>query len=271
MLRRLIKGNRLYNSFETTYSLFKHQESISKNVRFKEMHKERRCFIIGNGPSLKKQNLLPLEKELTFVMNAFWKHPIISPKWQPTYYCFADSLYFDGSPNSLNFFKKLGKKIKESIYFTSLEGKNIIEKHHLLPKGKTNYVTFGSAENIEEIDLTSLIPSVQSTSQLAIEVAIYMGCTPIYLLGMDHDWLSHRGLDKHFYPGETINGHSGVINDLSTTSYKSELESCLRLWNIYEDLREMAKLKGIQIFNASESGFLDVFERKKYETVVSDK
>src|SRR3972149_208804 len=70
---------------------------LHNNIKFLQIHKNKRCFIIGNGSSLKKQNLSPLKNEITFVMNAFWKHPIISESWQPTYYCFADPATFDGT------------------------------------------------------------------------------------------------------------------------------------------------------------------------------
>lgn len=244
---------------------------LEHNIKYKNIHADKRCFIIGNGSSLKKQNLSPLSKEITFVMNAFWKHPIISSKWQPTYYCFADPLYFDGSVAWLDFFTKLKKKIKKSIFFVPAFAKEIIIKQNILPIRKTNYVSFDSSiTDKKELELAGYIPSVESTSQLALTAAIYMGCNPIYLLGLDHDWLAHRGCDKHFYSEEVIKNHPKVESELSKYSYKSILESCLRLWNRYEYLKDIASARGIKIFNATDEGFLDVFERKKYEEIFTD-
>ena len=118
-----------------------------------------------------------------------------------------------------------------------------------------------------DIDLTQLLPQVQSTSQLALELAIYMGCNPIYLLGMDHDWLAHRGIDRHFYSGKTVENHPIAHGDLSKDAYKYELESCLKLWQIYEKMKLIADKKGIKIYNATDGGFLDVFPRVDYKSI----
>ena len=111
-----------------------------------------------------------------------------------------------------------------------------------------------------------------SVSQLCIMAAMYMGCSQIYLLGLDHDWLSHKGENSHFY-----NGHGGLEKNadfkpqLSDWSYKFLMECQLTLWRGYEKLKEMADLRGISIINATNGGFLDVFERVDYRTLVPEK
>lgn len=258
--------HRLINLLNSSYRL---KPELKNNIKYKNIHTGRRCFIIGNGSSLKEQDLSPLSDEITFVMNAFWKHPVISSAWQPTYYCFADPLTFDGSVAWTPFFINLNKKIKKSLFFIPAFGKKIVEKYNMLPIDKTFYVLFDDCYKlIKDIDLASKVPSVQSTSQLALEIAIYMGCSPIYLLGMDHDWLAHRGRDRHFYESKTVENHLVAHGDLSKNTYKSELESCLRLWQKYEYLKKIADGKGIKIYNATEGGFLDVFPRKILNKVI---
>src|SRR4051812_13425127 len=56
---------------------------LQQNEKLRGCHRNQRCFVIGNGPSLAKQDLAPLAGEITFVMNAFWKHPILDTGWQP--------------------------------------------------------------------------------------------------------------------------------------------------------------------------------------------
>ena len=48
---------------------------LARNSVFRNRHKGQRCFVIGNGPSLKTQDLSLLAREITFVMSGFWKHP----------------------------------------------------------------------------------------------------------------------------------------------------------------------------------------------------
>jgi hypothetical protein len=53
------------------------RDLLNQNEKLRNCHRGQRCFVIGNGPSLTKQDLAPLDGEITFVMNAFWKHPIL--------------------------------------------------------------------------------------------------------------------------------------------------------------------------------------------------
>jgi len=243
---------------------------LSGNARFRNLHAGKRCFVIGNGSSLANQELQPLKNELTFVMNAFWKHQIVE-QWQPSYYFFADPALFDGSNVIRSFFSSLQSRIHATTYFVPIYAEHVVREQSLLPASKTNYVKFTERLSLKlrsEIDFAVDVPSVQSTSQMAIMAAIYMGCSPIYLLGLDHDWLSHRGRDKHFYQGSTVEGDPNETKDLSHFGYKSEMESMLTLWNGYESLLAIAERQNIRIFNATEGGFLDVFERANFEAVI---
>lgn len=246
------------------------REILGRNEVLKGKHREQRCFVIGNGPSLKTQDLSPLAREITFAMSAFWKHPIVA-KWQPTYYCFADPAFFDGSEPMREFFRALRGRIHSSTFFVPLSAAKVVEEQDLLPPEQTYYIAFCgrlSHSRIPRIDLAKFVPRVQSTSQLGIMAAMYMGCSPIYLLGLDHDWLSHRGMDRHFYEGKTIENHPEAHGDLSRYTYKSQLEAVLNLWNGYEALLRLSRRQGIDIVNATNGGFLDVFERADYEELL---
>jgi hypothetical protein len=243
---------------------------LKKNEVFRDKHKGQRCFVIGNGPSLKTQDLLPLAGEITLAMSAFWKHPIVA-EWQPTYYCFADPLFFDGSEPMREFFQSLRARIHSSTFLVPFSAAKVIREQDLLPLGQTYYVAFHGAlsgRRLKNVDFAKSVPGVQSTAQLGIMAAMYMGCSPMYLLGLDHDWLAHRGMDKHFYEGKTVEDHPQAHGDMSRFAYKAQLLSTIRLWNRYEALLSLSVQKGIDIVNATDGGFLDVFQRANYEEVV---
>ncbi len=48
------------------------RESIHRIKAFKDIHKGKRAFIIGNGPSLKRTDLSKLKNEFTFGMNRIY-------------------------------------------------------------------------------------------------------------------------------------------------------------------------------------------------------
>lgn len=269
----------LSNSFKSIANNASHLDRFTKeeklildrNIIYKNKHFGKRCFIIGNGPSLSTQDITPLTNEITFAMNAFWKHPVVKV-WQPTYYCFADPLFFEGSGNINDFFEYLNKEINTSKFFIPLNGYKLNREQKLLIDERTYYIAFDAPLNdftIKNIDICRSIPSVMSVSQMCIELAIYMGCSPIYLLGLDHDWLSHRGNDKHFYNGPVgLEKHEKYNPDLSNASYRYQMESQLKLWIGYENLQKYGQSTGKEIINATDGGFLDVFSRVDYSDIL---
>jgi len=247
------------------------KELLNRNQVFKNKHMGRRCFVIGNGPSLNKQDLSLLSNEITIVMNHFYKHPIVE-KWQPNYYCHADPNAFNGSKESENLYQNLRQKIHSSKYLVPVYAKNIIENQKLLPVDQTYYAAFrGTLSNglNYNIDLTESIPGVQSVSQLAIMWSLYMGCSPIYLIGLDHDLLSHASYSvfKHFYKEVDIDDYSKEKRVPRKNYYKDNLEAILDLWKGYETILKIIANKNISIINATEGGFLDVFERREYKSI----
>jgi hypothetical protein len=243
---------------------------LEANKEFKGRHAGQRCFVIGNGPSLAAQDLTPLKNELTFVMSGFWRHPVVRT-WQPTYYFFADPLFFDGSEAMSAFFAQLRAAVHSTTFFLPGEAREALRRGTLVPPDQARFVEWSGrlSNGLPTFpDLSQPLPAVMSVSQFAIMGAMYMDCSPIYLLGLDHDWLAHRGMDRHFYQGKTIENHAAAHGDLGRMSYKIDLQCQLDLWTGYEFLLAAAKAKGIRIVNATNGGFLDVFERARYEEVL---
>jgi hypothetical protein len=248
------------------------RDLLARNAAFRDRHRGRRCFVIGNGPSLAAQDVSRLGAELTFVMSGFWKHPAVED-WQPSYYFLADPLFFDGSAPLARFFDGLRSRISSTTFVVPLYARRSVEQTAILPPAApVHYVAFRGRLHHglrSEPDLTKRIPAVTSVSQLAIMAALYMGCSPIVLLGLDHDWLAQRGLDRHFYSGRTVDDHPEAHGDLERYPYAELLDSSLRLWRGYDALRTLAARKGVRIVNATEGGFLDVFERARYEDLLA--
>ena len=247
------------------------REIVKRNLVFKNKHRDRRAFVIGTGPSLARQDLTLLGNEITFTLSGFWKHSIVE-QWQPTYYCFSDPLLFDGSAVMKEFFQSLTKRITESTFFVPLSALKTIQQHQLLPPERTYYVAFHgdlSTDVVDDLDFTAPVPGIMNVAQLCMMLAIYMGISPIYLLGLDHDWLSHTGETKHFYAGHAgLEKHPEVKPVLADWSYRHLMECQLVGWKAYENLARLAELKGIKIYNATDGGFLDVYERANYRDVV---
>lgn len=237
---------------------------LLRNKQFENKHRGKRAFVIVNGPSLKDQDINWLSDDITFVVSGFYRHEVIR-KWQPTYYSIIDKNFFDGSEQSRNLFSQLNEVIKKSIFFIPLfRGLKSNELLSLLPSERTFYAALAGGPT-KSVDFTGVVQSFYGVSAFALAQAIFMGCSPIYLLGFDHDYLANRGLDRHFYTGGTIPGATGNSKTLAERiPYDTEMEANLKLWKNYRSLKRIAEKKGIKIYNATNGGYLDVFERIDY-------
>lgn len=227
---------------------------LNGNSALRGIHTGRRCFIIGNGPSIKREDLTPLGAEVTFVMNGFFDNPVLD-RWKPTYHCLSDPAFFNGA-EATDMLKRGAVRESGTTFFAPLHFRREIEERGLIPTVDSRYVLFrGELKDgpPREIDLAGFVPAVWSVSELCIMIAMYMGCSPIYLLGLDHDWLAHRR----------------DYADWQKYSYKFIIEFQHKLWCGYENLADLAKRTGTEIINTTEGSFLDVFPTASYRDIIS--
>jgi len=244
---------------------------LSNNVIFKDKYKGKRCFVIGNGSSLRDVDLSRLDGEITIVMNYFNNNPVLE-KWQPTAYCAADppSSY---NADELSLMKEVSYKISPKVgYFFPISVREIFEKNNLFPRERTYYLDMREPidrweNSMDDLDFTRSIPSVQSTAQLGILLSIYLGCDEIYLLGLDHNWLAYHDClsAPHFYEETSTNCDHQKPKSLK---YLDFIKSALVLFKGYENIHNYTQQRDIKIINLTEGGYLDEFPQKKYRDVV---
>lgn len=244
-----------------------HREVLQSNAPLRDKHKGQTAYVIVNGPSLAEQDIMHLKDAVTFVVSGFWKHDAVL-RWQPTYYSLLDRNFFTDTPATRAFYKSLHERIHGSTYFVPLfRGHDAVVSRKILPMDRTHFVATMGWQTPGN-DLTHIVQSFAGVSSFALSQAIYMGCNPIYLLGFDHDYLANRGLDRHFYKGGTIQGHQHTNVPLADRiPYDEEMRANTRLWTNYRVLKAAAEHQGIQIFNATRGGYLDVFDRVDYQTL----
>jgi hypothetical protein len=257
--------------------IFTNWQWLNHNNSLKSRYKERRCFVIGNGSSLNTQDISLLKNEVTICANSFF-HNIVLNCWQPTFYCVIDPIHFK-KPFATTFFTNLTGRVHETTFVLPLIEKEMVDTIGVLSGYNKNYVLFYpsvlkkslSESQVGSVDLTGPIPGIQSVSQMGIMLAIYLGCNPVYLIGMDHDWLKYfqPGVEypRHFYENKDAEDHAKNYTHSEELTYKGNLINMLKLWEGYEHLREYANNNNVTIINATNGGYLDVFERVKYESL----
>jgi tetratricopeptide (TPR) repeat protein len=127
----------------------------------------------------------------------------------------------------------------------------------------------------EDIDISNHVPAPWSVSVMALEIALFMGFSEIYLLGCDHDWILHVGESRHFYQEEAHALVRAGLNEWADVPEEGYLEGqcqhLINLWQQYKALKRIARGRGIQIINATQGGLLDVFPRVTLESLFNER
>ena len=216
-----------------------------------------RCFVIGNGPSLKKTDLTLLKNDITFGVNAIFLIGFI-----PTYYVVADNLVCEDRAEEINQFS--GAAIK----FFPVARAYCIQRN----KDTVFYVEGGEYKKYPGFskNVSEYIFPDKTVTYANLQLAYHMGFKKVYLIGMDHDYTfpsryDHEKVDKgsavitsksndpnHFHPdyfGKGFRWRDPEMHLIEAAYRKAK--------SIFED-------EGRIIYNATIGGKLEIFERVEY-------
>lgn len=248
----------------------KEKDILAKNSKYRNIHKGERCFILCTGSSIASQNLLPLKNELSIGVSNFYHHKdydIIKPQ----YHCIPQLTYTPeiSIETASQWFNEMHSKIGKATLFLSISEEELNRKNNLFNNRTVQYVKFTSLDfpQKEIPDITKPIPGVQTVPVMAIMLAMYMGCSEIYLLGVDFDSFKTKTY-KYFYEPTVLKDKDSsvkggkIIDDNYTT-----LQATFNAFVQFRKLKNIAINNNINIFNATNGGELDEFERIRLENL----
>lgn len=275
LVYKLITKNRFKDEFNL----------ISQNSKYKDMHKGKRCFILGNGPSLNLEKLSLLEDEFVFSVNQISRHKEFK-HIKPNYHFWADPVFFNitkDKPEDIELlasFKNVKTKENNPQCFFPIEAKGFIKEFNLDKELNVNY--FKSRLMIydnfdDEIEFDKLIPGYFTVVQWAISMAIYMGFKEIYLLGCDTTTIVTK-INMALNMGESQYAYEVSQNEkkrmekaINTHSMEVQMRVESEVLKGYRILNEVAAKKGIKMFNCSKTTIVDSIQRINFEQVISKK
>lgn len=234
---------------------------------FRNKYKGQRCFLIGNGPSLRLADLNMLKDEICFGCNMIYK-VFERTDWRPTFLCASDRVVAQAAAQQLQANPECTLWVSRTAYdLMKFKGDNLIYVSNLR---KEKFYVHG--------DMTEYyVPSIATVMTFMVELAMYMGFSEIYLLGVD--FTIGRGKNDHFmnsyrdkemtklehmkmrnmFKGEDIGVHDAQIRFEGRALYA------------YEQLEKYAKKHGYHVYNATRGGMLEVFERADLDEVAGNK
>ena len=245
----------IYDS-EKFISYFHHPEL----KKFKDIHKGKRAFIIGNGPSLTIEDLdvLHQHQEICFAANNI--HKIYDQTtWRPDYLCMTDDMCVSGCKDKFDWL------MAESVLFVS---DHVVRKYsdnpdlnlvHMIISGEfaPNMPSFAS-------DITTgTYTGGNVVYGLAFQIAAYMGFDELYLLGVDN---SYPGVDPSKQDHFIKNYYSSTEKEKHTVYDRNKFKPENIIF-AYQKAELYSRTHGFRIYNATRGGKVEVFERVDFDTL----
>lgn len=213
----------------------------------------KRCFIIGNGPSLRIEDLGKLVEEDCIGTNDIYKVFEVT-KWRPKYYLMWDRYSKSTASQVTNIecpYVFLGDYY---CRFNKVERKEYICLHQHYNMSEDKYEI---SENIEK-----KIINAPTVSFGAMQLMAYMGYTEIYLLGFDHNYTFE--FDKN---GKVIATGKECAHFYRDEVPEDIIADVRGMTKAYESFAQYAQLHGITVRNATRGGKLEVFERVDFDSL----
>ena len=229
------------------------------------------CFTHSYGGSLK------IIGNITFACNSIYAI-YENTKWRPTYYCSSDTIGMRYMMSD-EIIKKFAKQYK--AFFTGLPHFYLVNPikdrlgNVVFFKTETNEYNQGVAQFSN--DASERLYFAGSITYYMIQLAVYMGFSEIYLLGIDFTFSNERHLDGSITHNEVQNHF-----DLADRENKKLSKSIANMVGVdyladtdeqlcgYRAARKYADEHGIHIYNATRGGKLEVFDRVDFDSLFTD-
>ncbi|MCD7740830.1 MAG: DUF115 domain-containing protein [Ruminococcus sp.] len=238
-----------YFIYEFIVSIRRHCCRNKKIEKLRDTHSGERCFIVCTGPSLTIEDLNLIKNEFTFSMNSII-NLFDKTEYRPDVYMLQDPFVYQKiSDRVFEEIKNIKIKLFGSIVkykFQTLKLPSDIMVYNLSLLGHN----MGRNKNIKFSDDFSRISyDGFSVTYSAVQLAVYMGFKDIYFIGNDCNYSTKK---KHF---------DGYADD---GNYDNTAENMLRA---YEYLHSMESKLGVNIYNSTRGGSLDIFTRVPLEDI----
>jgi hypothetical protein len=243
---------------------------LQKNKLLKNVHAGRRCFLVGNGPSLNTQDITLLKDEIAIVATSFYRHQH-AKVINPSYWVFADPQFWQNPEQYFipTFNQALSKDISTRLFVPS-GGFNFFTQVNRGPLIDLYFYHYDHTRDITTpINFSTGIPPYgQNVMHVSLMLALYLGCNPIYFIGCDRDYWNMTKQEYNTFFIEHFYEESGVNNKCTEhMPWEQWLQGKARTEQEVVQLKQYASLRGFDIYNATNGGYFDTFPRVQYESL----
>lgn len=238
------------------YEITKYGRIISQ---YKEKYQGKRCFFIGNGPSLRAEDLTMLNKhkEITFAFNRIYTI-FQETIWRPTFYISQDEKMLQGCIDIVD-------KLDLPVKFIPIQ----LHWHRNINIHDAIYfnMNWNQAENPDEFlfsdnaahELYCALTGMYTAAQLAA----YMGFDKIYFIGVDHHFRISQNNKGEIVVDNTVQDYFSV--EYNTDKDDLYIPNTEKSTLTYIAMKKQCNQRGIKVFNATRGGKLEIFPRVDFD------
>ncbi|MCL2226741.1 MAG: DUF115 domain-containing protein [Oscillospiraceae bacterium] len=247
-------------------------ESNPEIYKFRNCHFGERCFLIGNGPSLRFADLdkLAENKIVSFGCNMIYKI-FDKTHWRPDYFFAADQIFIRFSCEEVAKLDIKVKFINNPEQFLSIADSSAVSASLNRGNGCTYFFNRASSFSTNAFsfseDASKALVWEGTVMSPMLQMAVYMGFKEIFLLGVDWSNVLKSGTitdtTTHFYEeDQQFNEQYDALRKGAVLQNMHEFA-----YNDYLNANEYCSLHGIKVLNATRGGKLDVFERVDFDSL----
>ncbi len=230
----------------------------------KNSHKGEKCIIVGNGPSLTVEDLNKIKKLgiQTFATNRIFKL-FNQTEWRPTYYVSEDILLMEDAQDIIR-----DMPVEKRFIPINLKWYKGVD----IPNADYFYINYRQERQDDfglSIDIPRFIRSRGTVTVTCLQLAVYMGFSGIYLIGVDHNFAKMFDKDGNVVINKAIKNHFVDDYDEGIVDQGFHVDDATAAYIDVERLSQ--KLGTFRVFNATRGGKLEVYERVDLDTILKTK
>jgi hypothetical protein len=231
-------------------SLDKRWAKCEKQLRqYENKHANQRCFILGNGPSLRQTDLSKLHGEYTFGVNRIY---LLFPElgFTTTYLVAVNDLVLEQCAQDIQ-----GLSLRKFITWRA--------RRWFRPDPNLTYLdTDFTGEEDFSTSLLDRIFEGFTVTYVALQLAFHMGFTEVILIGVDHNFVT-QGTANQTIISEGDDPNHFTANYFGK-GFKWQLPDLAGSERAYILARQTYSQAGRRVFDATIGGKLTVFPKVDY-------
>jgi hypothetical protein len=227
------------------------RETVSRLKFLQNKYKSERCFIIGNGPSLRNTDLSKLRNEYTFGMNRIYlAFPDMG--FSTTFFVSINDLVIQQTAQDI---QKLN--MPKFVSWRAQQWLNPRNDLYFL------YTTYTGPKFARKV--TGRIWEGATVTYVALQIAYYLGFTEVYLIGVDHSFATQGK------PNETVVSQGNDLNHFDPSyfgkGFRWQLPDLVTSELAYRLAKKAFERDGRKVIDATVGGKLTVFPKVDYHSL----